>query len=261
MRKQLLAGALALGAIGLSSAAWAAPVKLAFALDESGSVSTNEFNFIQDGLANALSVLPTDGSYEITVVAFSAGLNSANTVVSPIVVNNAATLASLQTTIRDYSEGSGGTDIGTALTLLNDIHGDIGDIVGLVNVVTDGRSDAFQEEATALANNGWDSLNFEAVTSNADTDVLDDVAFPGTVQVLAAGQSLPNPLEDSFVITVDDFAGFEAAISAKVQRVIDVTDPTDPSPSAVPVPAALPLLLSGLGVFGIIGRRRRKHTS
>lgn len=256
MKNQLLAGVLIAFVTGVGGAALAAPIKLAFALDESGSVNNAEFDFIQNGLANALSLLPTDGNYEITVVAFSSG--TANTVVSPIVVNDAPTLASLQTTIRDYNEGSGGTDIGTALTLLNDIHGDIGDTLGLVNVVTDGQSATFQSEATALANNGWDSLNFEAVTSSASTGVLDDVAFPGTVQVLNAGESLPNPLENSFIIKVEDFAGFEAAISAKVQRVIDVTDPDPTDPSPIPVPAALPLLLSGLGAVGMVGRRRKR---
>ncbi|WP_172296548.1 VWA domain-containing protein [Pseudoruegeria sp. HB172150] len=231
--------------------------KLAFALDESGSVDDTEFDFIQNGLAAALAQLPTDSTYEVTVVAFSSG--PANTVLSPTVIDSSATLAAVQTTIQDYDNQGGGTDIGQALTLIDLLHGDIGDTVGLVNVVTDGVSSTFSPEAAALAANGWDSLNFEAVTTSASTSVLEPVAFPGTVQVLNAGDALPNPLEDSFIIKVDTFEGFEAAIKSKVQKVIDSTDP-DNNPSAVPLPASLPLIASGLGIFGFLGRRRKKSS-
>lgn len=47
----------------------------------------------------------------------------------------------------------------------------------------------------------------------------------------------------------------QAFLDIKVEEI--TTQPTDPSP--VPVPAAFPLLLGGLGVMGAIGRRRRKN--
>lgn len=47
----------------------------------------------------------------------------------------------------------------------------------------------------------------------------------------------------------------QAFLDIKVEEI--TTQPTDPNP--VPVPAAFPLLLGGLGVMGAIGRRRRKN--
>ncbi|WP_299676756.1 VPLPA-CTERM sorting domain-containing protein [uncultured Roseobacter sp.] len=38
---------------------------------------------------------------------------------------------------------------------------------------------------------------------------------------------------------------------------ITVSDPSDPAPSPVPLPAGLPLVLAGLGAFGLVRRGRR----
>ncbi len=57
--------------------------------------------------------------------------------------------------------------------------------------------------------------------------------------------ALPNPLTQGFVLRVDNFADYQGAISAKIQRIVQV-----------PEPGTLTLL--GLaGVWFGFGRRRK----
>lgn len=252
-----LAGALALSAAAIvsTSQAFAATVKLGFALDDSGSMSTNEYNLQKQGLANALALLPTNGTYEIAVVKFN---SSAQQILAPTVVS-AANLATIQATITGAARNGGSTCIGCGIQLLVDLFGNIGTDIGLINVSTDGGNNVGNPTTavTAAVNAGFDGLSFEAVGVSSASTLADlaDLAFPGNVQVYQSGATLPNPLTESFVIRVNNFNDYEAAIGAKLQRIIDVTDPTDPN--VIPLPAGAWLLITGMGGIAMIRRRRK----
>ncbi|MEM8775692.1 MAG: VWA domain-containing protein [Pseudomonadota bacterium] len=260
------AAGLALGASAVS----AATIDLGFALDESGSVATSDFNLSKQGLANALNQIPTSGpnQYRISVIAFD---SNARTIIAPTIVT-AGNLAGLQAQINGIVNSQGGTDIAEAVDLLT------ANFVGVglgaetyLNVATDGGSSA---NALALAaensnNAGVDGLSFEAIGPANQSNLLracygggaNSYTDPGSGNT-AAGCSLvndPNNLPDAtqegFVLAVDNFMDFEGAIAAKVQSIVD--DTGGGGPNVVPLPAGMPLLLVGIGAFAFARTRRK----
>ena len=73
--KKLAALAVA-GATLLPAASASAVVQLGFILDESGSIGSSNYTIIQNGLASAMSLIPTTGQYEVSVVSFSSGAST-----------------------------------------------------------------------------------------------------------------------------------------------------------------------------------------
>lgn len=246
LTKLLLAAVVGMGLAGPSAAA---TTKLAFALDESGSVDNNEFDQLQNGLATALGQIPTDGTYEITVVTFASSARIQSSL-SGVVIDSAATLSQLQTDVRNLTNSGGGTNIQSALNLIAGQN--IGDDLGLINVVTDGRSASFTNDSVQAS--GWDSLSFEAVTSSADTTQLLPEAFAGTNEggvLISSGGTVPDPRNQGFVLEVENFTDFENAIGSKVSAIVN--------PPVIPLPAGLPLLLTGIAfIGGLRATKRRK---
>lgn len=112
-----------------------------------------------------------------------------------------------------------------------------------------------------------DGLSFEAIGGGADTTTLLRSCFgdnsytdPGSGSTTTGCSlvndpgSLPDATQEVFVLAVSSFTDFEGAISAKVQSIVD---DTGGGKSPVPLPASLPLLLSALGLGGLLARRRK----
>lgn len=239
----------------------AATIDLGFALDESGSINNADFRRAKNGLADALGLIPTSGDdlYRISVVSFA---SDARTIVDVMDVTPTS-LPLIQQSVRDIRQADSATAIGEAIDLLttNFTASGFGDTT-LFNVTTDGVNNRFtvtpQDAATAAAAAGVDGLSFEAVTEEADVDALLEIAFPGTPMLVADADDLPNPLTTSFVLEVDNFTDYQAAISAKVSRIVaDTGSDTDPI-SPVPLPAGVPLFLTALAAFG--GMRMMRKT-
>jgi hypothetical protein len=272
MKLKLIIGAAAVALTSVTgSVASAASIDLGFALDESGSVSTSDFNLSKQGLANALGKIPTSGAnqYRISVVAFN---STARTIISPTVVT-AGNLASLQSTVSNVTKFSGGTDIAESIDLLrtNFVDAGLGD-ESYLNVSTDGGSSvtAIVTAAENAQAAGIDGLSFEAIGRGANTDRLLRACFgnnsytdPGANNV-AAGCSLvsnennlPDATQEGFVLEVDDFLDFENAITAKVESIVRDTGGGGNGTSVVPLPAAAWMLLAGVGALGFTGRRKK----
>lgn len=128
-----------------------------------------------------------------------------------------------------------------------------------------------------------DMFNLTTLNAGDDTgfDTYANGVNTGAVDLVAEGMETLNPADvnpfvgaagDTFEISYSTLvaAGFiggggnlefdittMADVSAKV--VYDYTEPVVVTPpvSAVPVPAALPLMLGALGIAGFVGRRRR----
>ncbi len=250
-------------AVMSATASFAAVIDLGFSLDGSGSVGSSNFNTVKTALSTALGSIPTDpagNQYRVAVTQFG---SSNSTIWGPMVVT-AGNIGALQTAVSTatYQNGSS-TQTASAINYLYNLFNNAGGLSDLTmfNITTDGRP-CCQSNAQALAeaaalaahNNGVDGISFEGVGSGltaTDLANMAKLAGLGTAGNAANGMvvdvnSIPNPLTTGFVIKVDDFADYEAAIAAKLQKVIT---------APVPLPAGLPLLLVGIGAFGLVRRK------
>jgi hypothetical protein len=268
MFKKILATGFAVASlsVGAISAASAAVIDLGFAIDESGSVSgsatTGELGLVRQGLAAALDQIPSVGAtgnpntYRVSIIQFSSG---ANVLVSTTEITDASRTA-IQNTLVTASRRGGGTNIGAAIDSLTAelcAGGSCGADTTIFNVATDGGGPLGTAPADAAAA-GVDGLSYEAIGSGATTAPLLASAFPGTPVLVTDAANLPNPLQDSFVLSVATFADFEAAIAAKIGRVVTDTGGgggggggTNP----IPLPAGMPLLLGALFALGLARRK------
>lgn len=257
LRKTLAAFATSVIVSTASSGANAAVIDLGFALDESGSVSRSNFDLAKNGLAAALAQVPVMGAnvYRISVVAFG----RATRTIVPVTEVTAATLSGIQDDVRNinYAAGSA-TAIGDSIAELteNFVAAGLGDR-SLFNVTTDGQNTIGvlpSSAASAAAAAGIDGLSFEAV-GNFNTSTIQAIAFPGTTVLINDAADIPDLTTGSFVFNVDSFADYEAAIAAKVGRIVIDTGGGGPTTSPIPLPAGMPLLLAGLGMLAVARRR------
>lgn len=256
LRKTLAGAVVALG-MAMGSGAFATTiVNLGFAIDHSGSMTNSEFDLQKNGLAGALQLIANAADdkvqYNVSVITFGADVK---TLVAPTLLTS-ANLGTVQSVITSHIRtNTGSTRTGDAINTLTSLFsGSLSDLT-LFNISTDGVPNAGASWTAASANAfaaGVDGISFEAIsaTSSAITTLM-GLAGPDAVYVENAAD-LPDPTKNGFVYRVSDFAGYEAAIGAKIQKIIDTTNP-----SPVPVPAALPLLLGGLGLLGGLRLRRR----
>lgn len=249
------------------TAANAATFDLSFIMDSSGSVGSSNFNDAMDALADALDAsIPVGGAdtYRIGVVTFAADaqLTAFET------IDSADDLSNLTTSIRNQSFSGGLTNYQAAFDLTRTTFGNsLGDF-SIINMMTDGITNRPTNQPTAeaaavaavddLRNTGWDSLSFESVGGGADNDFLAQLGYDAVddnTPIFGDPNLITDPLNASFVLTVSDFQdAYTAAISTKVSRIVD----PDPDPNVVPLPAGLPLVLTGLGLFGLVRARKQK---
>ncbi len=255
---KILSGTVVAVGMILGSAANAATVDLGFALDASGSVGATNFATTRNGLAAALDLIPTSGvnDYRIAVYSYA---SSPVQVVPPTVVT-AANIAAIKTAVQNTTYTGGGTGTASVIAAMTAafVGVGLGDTT-LFNISTDGRPNsqaATQTAALAAHAAGVDGLSFEAIgrgtVSTSLQNAMLSIAFPGTPVLVTDLSAIPDATTTGFVIPVNGFAAYEAAIGAKVQSIVDNTGG---GPSVVPLPAGLPLLLAGLGAFGILRRK------
>lgn len=266
--KRTLAAVAACTALAMPAAA--VTVDLAFIMDESGSVGDDNYYDALAALSSALSVIPHDDpdvTYRVGVISFGWG---ATRISEPRVIDDDTDIPAIQADIAAEVYTGGNTNTQDALLFAHqefiDAFGSLGDS-SLINITTDGvptanngscgsSSDCAIAAGNYVVGEGWDSISAEAV-GQFDLGFLETLAYPNPVVTTADPGALPNPLDNGFVLTVADFDAYEAAILAKIQRIVDDTgggDDTNP----IPLPAGLPLLLAGLGAVGLTRIKRKK---
>lgn len=258
--KLKVALAAALGLAFGSTGASAAVIDLGFALDESGSVGSGNFALTRTGLANALDNIPTSGTnqYRISVVSFD---SSAIVQIPPTIVT-AGNIASLKNDVLNIAYNGGGTAIHAAVNALTGAFQGAGGLnsTSLFNIATDGGSSDAALEAAVIAASaaGVDGISYEAIGQGANTTLLSNNCYGGTFDPLNPNctlvndaNNIPNATQQGFVLSVGTFAGFGDAIDKKIGRVVIDTG------GQIPLPAGLPLLLTGLGVLGFARKKRK----
>ena len=245
-----------IAAATLSLGLLAAPVKagviqLGFILDESGSIGSTAYGTIKQGLHDAIDTLiPTDSSYELTVISFASGTQ---TLVNRVLIDSAITRAAAADAVLADTFTSGGTNMTAAFNAMNSVlSGSTLDIdASYVNLATDGVANN-ETNAIAARNNligtgigqaGVDNISIEAIGGGVDASFLQgSICYPGPCIVAPAAFNFPS---QGFYIAVPDADGYAAAIGNKILVVTE----------QIPEPGMIALF--GVGVLGLAIARRR----
>ena len=249
MRRSVAACTLAVAAMA-PLAASAAPIQLGFILDRSGSIGAGNWTTIVNGLSNAVgTLLPADGTYEVSVVTFS---TTATIDINSFLVSDAAARTTLAGLIAGIGFTGGGTNFGPAFTLMQTA---LTDAVGTtatnaaasyVNFATDGvQSDAAAGLAArnALIAAGIDNISVEGIGAGVDaSDLQTNYCFPGPCDT-----TIPfNFPAQGFYVGVASADAYAAAIGNKILVVT----------GQVPEPTTA--LLVGAALLALGASRRRK---
>lgn len=212
----------------------AVPIELALVLDASGSINSTEWNLQRNAYANAVqAVLPTDGTVAVSVIRFA---TTATVVRDLTVIDSATELDALSSFFAALSQ----TGNGNSTCISCGIFEATGTFTGtadrsIVDVSTDGVWNTGVDPAGPAGTVGTAAW---AVANAAD--VVNAIGI-GVTPDFAAGPG-------AFNMFADDFAAFQAALTAKLRREV----------VGVPAPGVLALL--GIGLFAIGAmQRRRSH--
>ena len=251
--KFIAAPVLALGLAFSAPAANAGVIQLGFILDSSGSIGASNWNTIKSGLATAINnLIPTDSSYEISVVNFS---NTATTVVNHVLVDSVAARTGIANAINAASFIGSTTNMAAAFNAMNTaLTGSSQSIdFSYVNFATDGVPVGGADpvgDAIAARNNligtgvgqaGVDNLSIEAIGSGVDASFLQNsICYPGPCTI-APTYNFPS---QGFYIPIASAADFPTAIANKIEVITQA-----PEPGMV--------LVFALGVAGLAAARRK----
>jgi len=195
-------------------------------------------------LGNAINTLvPTDGSYEISVVSLG---SSASINVNKVLINSNAARASVAAVIAGIGFSGGGTNMTAAFNSMSTALGGSANMIDFsyVNLVTDGVANN-AGTATAARNNlvagGVDNISIEAIGGGVDATFLQNsVCYPGPCTV-APTFAFPG---NGLYIPVANATEYSSTIGNKISIVTQ----------QVPEPGMMVIL--GLGIAGIAMRRR-----
>ena len=245
-------------AVILFSSHPASSVELCAALDGSASVTMwgDDFQLQLEGLAAAVEnplVVPHNGSVYLSVVTFGKLVRTdlASTLIdSP---ERAAEVASLIRSIAEPSFDFGhGTDMTLALSACLEQFRFV-EREWIIDISTDGFHNLTDLETLMAAREdsvarGLDVLNAIGV-GDADLSALQDLVWPQPAAV---------PPERGFVIAVDDFEAYVAAMQYKVKSEVQLTVALDIKPGSCPNPfnrgkrGVLPAAIVGSADFDVL---------
>jgi von Willebrand factor type A domain/PEP-CTERM motif len=234
-------------ALGAAAPAQAGVIQLGFILDRSGSVGSTDWGTIVTGLSSAVnSLLPTNSSYEVSVVTFS---TAATANIQNVLVDSAATRQTLANNIAALPYSGGNTNYAAAFSTMQTVFGQSNQSVDFsyVNFATDGEPNTGGNgvtERNALITAGVDNLSIEGIgiSVSAANFLKNSICYPQSCDDVSPF----NFPTQGFYVGVSNAAGYAAAIGNKIRVVTQ----------QVPEPGTMLLLGASLLGFGFARRRK-----
>ena len=241
----LIAPVVALGIAVAAPAANAGVIQLGFILDRSGSIGSGNWTTIVNGLSSAINtIVPTDSSYEVSVVSFG---STASIDVNHILIDSVASRTAVANAISSIGFTGGGTNMTDAFnTMATALTGSALMFDNTyVNLATDGvpnnQTTAVAARNALISGANVDNLSIEAIGGGVNASFLQNsICYPGPCTI-APTFSFPG---NGFYIPVANAEEYATAIANKVAIVTN----------QVPEPGMMIIL--GLGIAGIAMRRR-----
>ncbi|MDT8364797.1 MAG: DUF1194 domain-containing protein [Nitrosomonas sp.] len=248
-----LALAAALILAGKNALATPVSLELALLVDVSGSVNGTEFNLQKTGYVNAFNnsgiqaaIAALPGGIAVTYIEWSSS-NRQSIQVGWTNVTDATSAAGFASAISASTRAfSGSTAPGTAINFATPLFSDNG--FEAARWVIDVSGDGIQNNGANTATARDNFLNISAPAGEGLTRAINGLPI-GNVTLQNWYQDNVVGGDNSFLIAVSDFAGFEDAVLQKIGREIR---------NEVPEPAPLALLFAGLMAFAFM---RRSHTA
>ena len=177
----------------LSGSLFAAPsVSVTFVMDESGSVSSSNFQLENQGFINALNGLPTDGSVEISIVGFA---SSSQTIQSPTVLTS-ANFNTVKAALEANVQNSGGTNMSGAINHAAGLLNPSSTATKIICLSTDGAPNSSSATTTAATNAKNSGITLSPVgigLNSSGKTFLDSIA---------SNPPIPNPTDFNEFATV-----------------------------------------------------------
>lgn len=266
LKSAAVAAVLSISLTGAAKSSTVVDVELFLLTDTSGSVDATDFNLMMEGYARAFestsvkNAISNTGAGIAVALGFfdsvSRGVNTAWTHLT-----NSTTADAFATAIRATARiGSGGTNIiagiqGAVSAINNNDFDGVRKVIDLSGDGSQTVSCNFSDPICTPLQDARDAALVAGVT-NINALFINDRNFFGdtgteTIDSVAYGENNVIAGPGSFVLSVANFNDFQGAIEDKIVREVTGTNP-------IPLPAGAWLLLTGIGAFAALRRRRSK---
>ncbi|KHD10589.1 hypothetical protein PN36_25810 [Candidatus Thiomargarita nelsonii] len=167
-------------------------ISVSFVLDESGSITSNNFQLETDGFMKALNALPADGSVELSIVGFASGV----AIVKDRTILTAENFEAIRDALANNPKSGGGTNMSDAIDTTANVLSGSSAPTKVICLATDGEPSNESNTTTAADNAKANGITLTPVgigLNSTGKTFLDSIA---------SNPPVPNPTDFNEFATV-----------------------------------------------------------